>query len=248
MLAGFRSRWMIPWSCAASSASQIWRAIGTASSRGRGPRAMRSASVGPSTSSSTSAGGSVESSNPWIAAMFGWLREASTCASRVKRARRSGSSPKQGRQDLQRDVAMQLGVAGAEDFSHPSRTERREDLVAPQPGSGCERHARAFIVALSRYRSAGTRTLGSRGFRSMPNLCWCHIGYGSGSALTSSSRALLPAQPPGRRGEVVAQLRLVARADDHGVDSRLAHHPVERDLRGRDPARRAISSRTSTIR
>ena len=38
MLAGFRSRWMMPFSCAASSASAIWRAIGSASSSGNGPR------------------------------------------------------------------------------------------------------------------------------------------------------------------------------------------------------------------
>ena len=36
MLAGFRSRWMMPWSCAASSASAICRAIGSASSSGIG--------------------------------------------------------------------------------------------------------------------------------------------------------------------------------------------------------------------
>ena len=45
MFAGFRSRWMIPCSCAASSASAICRAIGSASSSGIGPRAIRSASV-----------------------------------------------------------------------------------------------------------------------------------------------------------------------------------------------------------
>ena len=47
MLAGFRSRWTMPCSCAASSASAICRAIGSASSSGIGPRAIRSASVGP---------------------------------------------------------------------------------------------------------------------------------------------------------------------------------------------------------
>ena len=55
MLAGFRSRWMMPGSCAASSASVICRAMGSASSIGIGPSAIRSASVGPSTSSRTSA-------------------------------------------------------------------------------------------------------------------------------------------------------------------------------------------------
>jgi len=55
MFAGFRSRWMNPCSCAASSASAICFAIGSASSIIIGPRAIRSASVSPSTSSSTSA-------------------------------------------------------------------------------------------------------------------------------------------------------------------------------------------------
>ena len=36
MFAGLRSRWMIPFSCAASSASAIWRASTSASSTGNG--------------------------------------------------------------------------------------------------------------------------------------------------------------------------------------------------------------------
>ena len=45
MFAGFRSRWMIPCSCAASSASAICLAIGSASSSGIGPRAIRCGEV-----------------------------------------------------------------------------------------------------------------------------------------------------------------------------------------------------------
>ena len=41
MFAGFRSRWTMPCSCAASSASAICFAIGSASSSGMAPRAMR---------------------------------------------------------------------------------------------------------------------------------------------------------------------------------------------------------------
>ena len=119
-LAGLRSRWMIPCSCAASSASAIWRAIGSASSSGIGacftargappPRAARSSAalvpraagtpamiscrVGPSTSSSTSARVSPLCSSPWICAMLGWFSEARTFASRSKRASRSGSLTK----------------------------------------------------------------------------------------------------------------------------------------------------------
>ena len=55
MFAGFKSRWMMPCSCAASRASAICFAIGRASLMGIAPCAKRSASVGPSTSSITRA-------------------------------------------------------------------------------------------------------------------------------------------------------------------------------------------------
>jgi hypothetical protein len=53
MFAGFRSRWTMPCSCAASSASAICAAIAALSSIGIGPRAMRCARSSPSTSSMT---------------------------------------------------------------------------------------------------------------------------------------------------------------------------------------------------
>jgi hypothetical protein len=64
MFAGFRSRWMIPCSCASSSASRICRAIGNASSRGIAPRAIRCDRSSPSTSSMTSACWCADFSNP----------------------------------------------------------------------------------------------------------------------------------------------------------------------------------------
>ena len=51
--AGLRSRWTMPRSCAASSASVICCAILSVSSTGSGPRRSRSASVSPSMSSIT---------------------------------------------------------------------------------------------------------------------------------------------------------------------------------------------------
>src|ERR1017187_6767451 len=45
-------------------------------------------------------------------------------------------------------------------------------------------------------------------------------------------------EAPGRGGEVVAKLLLVARADDHGVHARFAHHPVQRGLGNGTPALR----------
>ena len=53
MFAGFRSRWMTPFSCATSSASAICDAMRSESATGSGPVERRSASVSPATSSMT---------------------------------------------------------------------------------------------------------------------------------------------------------------------------------------------------
>ena len=90
-LAGLRSRWTMPFSWASSSASAICFATSRASSIAIGPRLRRTARSSPSTSSSTRNGLLSASSKPWMAAMLGWLREARTWASRLKRASRSGS-------------------------------------------------------------------------------------------------------------------------------------------------------------
>ena len=66
MFAGFKSRWMMPCSCAASSASAICFAMGSASATGIAPRAMRWARSSPSTSSITSARTPLDSSRPWM--------------------------------------------------------------------------------------------------------------------------------------------------------------------------------------
>ena len=91
---GLRSRWMIPFSCAPSSASATCRKIGSASATGRGPRDVRSASVPPGTSSRTRACCPADSSSPWIEAMFGWFKAARTRASRWRRETHSGSREK----------------------------------------------------------------------------------------------------------------------------------------------------------
>ena len=45
-------------------------------------------------------------------------------------------------QDLDRDVAIQLRVAGAVDLAHAARAERGNDFVRTELGTGRERHAR----------------------------------------------------------------------------------------------------------
>jgi hypothetical protein len=64
MVAGFKSRWTMPFSCAASSATAIWRAADSATRTGIGPPPSRSASVGPSTSSRINARTRSVSSTP----------------------------------------------------------------------------------------------------------------------------------------------------------------------------------------
>lgn len=56
MLAGFKSRWTMPRSWAASSASASCRARDTASASGSGPRAIRTVRSSPSANSMTIAG------------------------------------------------------------------------------------------------------------------------------------------------------------------------------------------------
>ena len=138
MFAGLRSRWMIPCSCAASRASAICRAIGSASASGIGPRAMRSASVAPvdqlqdeavppppprgHRSRRCSGGSATRALGP---------RAGSAPAGRDP-ARRRG-------QDLQRDFAVQPAI-GPVHLAHPARAQHRQDLVHPEASAGCERH------------------------------------------------------------------------------------------------------------
>ena len=57
------------------------------------------------------------------------IQRGEHCASRSKRARRSGSVASTSGRTLMRDGAIQLGVAGAIDFTHATCTHRRFDPV-----------------------------------------------------------------------------------------------------------------------
>ena len=43
-------------------------------------------------------------------------------------------------QNLQRDVAIELRVAGAVDLAHAARANQRDDLIRAETGTGRERH------------------------------------------------------------------------------------------------------------
>ena len=68
--------------------------------------------------------------------MCGWLSDASTRASRSKRASRLGIVLKRARENLDRDVALEPGVARAIDLAHPADAQQSvhlKDADAP-PG------------------------------------------------------------------------------------------------------------------
>jgi hypothetical protein len=63
-----------------------------------------------------------------MCAMLGWLNDASTCASRRKRAIRS-VSPAKRPQDFDRDVTVQLRIAGTVHLAHAAGADDTHDLV-----------------------------------------------------------------------------------------------------------------------
>ncbi len=91
-LAGFRSRWTMPFRCAAARAAQISEPMRARASVGIGPRASRAASVSPSRSSVTAYETPLSEPKSKIARMFGWDSDATARASRSKRASASGSA------------------------------------------------------------------------------------------------------------------------------------------------------------
>ena len=55
-----------------------------------------------------------------------------TFASRSNRILRSGSLESSSGRIFERDLALQLAVAGAVDLAHPAGTERGDDIVTPE--------------------------------------------------------------------------------------------------------------------
>jgi hypothetical protein len=58
------------------------------------------------------------------------------------------------RQDLDRDVAAKLGIAGAVDLAHAAGAEESQQFVRAETGTGGERHGRPRLFRLSRASSS----------------------------------------------------------------------------------------------
>ncbi len=100
----------------------------------------RSASVSPSRYSMTRK--SMPSSRPtsWSVQMCGWfrLRDRPRFALEAVRAVAVGGDVR--RQDLDRDRAIEAGVARAVDLAHAARADGRRRFVGTEAGSGGEGH------------------------------------------------------------------------------------------------------------
>ena len=124
MFAGLRSRWMMPCSCAASSASAICFAIGSASSIGIGAARDAVARASPSTSSITSARDAAGFFEAVDVRDVRMIQRREDFALRAGSARADRRSAANGRgQHLDRDVALQLRVA-SRDRPRPCRRRR----------------------------------------------------------------------------------------------------------------------------
>ena len=158
IFAGFRSRWTIPRSCAASSASAICRAIASASGTGRpstlaSPRASLSARVTPSTSSNTNARNPVRLLDAVDRTDVRMIEGREQAGFTLEPGETIGIRRKRRRQDLDRDVPSQLRVPRAihlphAAFANPRRDHVRPELLTdPDPPGPTVRHSRILRKA-----------------------------------------------------------------------------------------------------
>ncbi len=140
---------MTPCSWAASRASAICLAMGSASSSGMGPCLMRSASVGPSTSSRTRARvpfGLLDAVNLRDVRM---VQAGKNLRLSLKPSEPIRISGKRLGQDLQRDLSIQLGISRLIDLAHAPLVDEGRDLVVAESGTDLEGHSSAILCVQS---------------------------------------------------------------------------------------------------
>ena len=127
-----------PCSWAASRAWAIWFAIGSASSRGMGPRVSRCARSSPSTSSITRAETPSTFFEPVDGGNVRMIQRREDFGLALKARQSVGISGKRGRQDLDGDLTFQLRVGRPIHLAHPAFADRRGDFVDPEAGTRSE--------------------------------------------------------------------------------------------------------------
>ena len=139
---------MMPFSCAACSASAIWRAIATVS---------RAAALPPLIDRRGVAIDEFENEELRAVRLFeavdrgdmGMIERGEHLRLPLEPGDALGVWSAAIRQDLDRDVATELRVARAIDFAHPARAERRDDLVGAKANTSGEGRARRSVVQIA---------------------------------------------------------------------------------------------------
>ena len=138
MFAGLRSRWMIPCSCAASSASAICLAIGSASSTGIAPRAMRCDEVVALDEFHHQRTHTVRFFEAVDVRDVRMIERGERLRLACEPGESVGIARERIRQDLQRDIAIELRVAGAIHLAHAAFANLRGDFVDAEANAGGE--------------------------------------------------------------------------------------------------------------
>ena len=146
-LAGLRSRWTMPRSCAAARAFAICAPYSIALRIGTGPRETMSASVSPSRSSVTA-----YARRPIVADVVDGddvgVGEAGERLHLALEARERVGIGGEGRgKHLDGDVAPEARVARPIDLAHAARADGCDDLVRAQAGAGAKRHRATYPCA-----------------------------------------------------------------------------------------------------
>ena len=140
MFAGFRSRWTIPFSCAASSASAICRAIVSASAKRQARRSLCAWRSCASRVGERLALDELEDQEPDAVGLLEAVDRADVrMIQRGEHARLAlearepvGVARERARQDLDRDVAPELRVARAVHLAHAAGAEQRLQVIAAE--------------------------------------------------------------------------------------------------------------------
>ena len=180
MLAGFRSRWTMPCSCAASSASAICRAIASRfieRNRALGdPLGERR----PFDQLEDERHCPVRLFEPVDAADVRMIQRGEHLRFALKSREAFGIGDERLGQDLDRDRAIELRIARAIHLAHPACPERCANLIRAEPCASGQRHWGAFYAIGSRVPPR--EAVGKR-----QHLC---AGDGRRSAATGQSSAV----------------------------------------------------------
>src|SRR4030095_8348459 len=135
MFAGFKSRWMMPCSCAASSASATCFAMSSASATGIAPRdaLCEVLALNEFHHERADAVGFFETVDVGDVQM---VQRGQGLGLALKPRNPLGVAGERRGQDLDRDGAIQLRVPRAVDFTHAAGSERRQDFVRAEACAG----------------------------------------------------------------------------------------------------------------